>query len=177
MVKGEGGIDTSSLDTIYQSYVRDVYRYLRSLCDDHHAAEDLTQETFYRAYLYLEDCREDKIKPWLFRVAYNAYVDYKRKESRSSLQQPDFFQNLAHTDTPENNVLRQEARDELVQSLTGLPENQRQAILLYDFNQFSYQEAAAIMGVSLSHFKVLLFRARQRLRQTNERMGKHERGI
>lgn len=50
----------NNLDGIYQSYMNDIYRYLRSLCDDHHAAEDLVQETFYRAYLYLEDCKADK---------------------------------------------------------------------------------------------------------------------
>jgi RNA polymerase sigma-70 factor, ECF subfamily len=49
-------METNNLDTVYQSYVKDIYRYLRSLCGDHHTAEDLVQETFYRAYLYLEDC-------------------------------------------------------------------------------------------------------------------------
>lgn len=81
----------NSLDEIYQMYVMDIYRYLRSLCGDHHAAEDLMQETFYRAYLYLEDCKDEKIKPWLFRVAYNAFVDYKRKEGRSTVQSEDFL--------------------------------------------------------------------------------------
>lgn len=73
----------NSLDELYQIYVQDIYAYLRSLCHDHYLAEDLMQETFYRAYLYLENCREDKIKPWLFRVAYNAFVDYTRKAKRS----------------------------------------------------------------------------------------------
>lgn len=152
------------LDDIYQLYVQDVYRYLRSLCYDHHTAEDLMQETFYRAYLYLENCQDEKIKPWLFRVAYNAYVDYKRKESRTTLQTPDYFQRLADHHTPEDELLRQERWNEIGRSLSGLPENQQQAMLLIDFNQLTYQEAADIMDIRLSHVKILLFRARQAVR-------------
>ncbi|TDF87889.1 sigma-70 family RNA polymerase sigma factor [Paenibacillus piri] len=161
----------NNLDAIYQQYLKDVYLYLRSLCHDHHAAEDLVQETFYRAYLYLEDCKEDKVKPWLFRVAYNAFVDYKRKERRSSTREPDYFRHHGHSDTPEEAVLRQERWDEFERSLSGLPYKQRQALLLYDFGQLTYQEASELMGVSLSHFKVLLFRARQQLRKSERKDG------
>ncbi|MFD0716000.1 sigma-70 family RNA polymerase sigma factor [Paenibacillus sp. GCM10027626] len=161
----------NQLDSIYEHYVQDVYRYLRSLCYDHHTAEDLMQETFYRAYLYLEDCKEDKIKPWLFRVAYNAYVDYKRKASRSMARGPDYFQRLADRHTPEKAVLQQEQWDEIGKILSQLPENQRQAILLVDFHQLTYQEAANIMGIRLSHVKILLFRARQRLREEKRKDG------
>ncbi|GAA3404327.1 sigma-70 family RNA polymerase sigma factor [Paenibacillus hodogayensis] len=157
------------LDELYRHYMKDVYRYLLSLCYDHHAAEDLMQETFYRAYLYLEDCREEKIKPWLFRVAYNAFVDYRRKESRSSVQGPDYFRNRGHSDTPEKAALRDERRHELGRAIAQLPDKQRDALLLYDFRGLSYQEAAERMGVSLSHFKVLLFRARQRLREAERK--------
>ncbi|MGY5341367.1 sigma-70 family RNA polymerase sigma factor [Paenibacillus glucanolyticus] len=154
----------NSLESIYQHYVKDVYRYLYSLSYDHHTAEDLVQETFYRAYLYLEDWKEERIKPWLFRVAHNAYVDYQRKASRSTVKESVFFEQVVDRDTPENTLLQQEVRHEIGQMLTAIPENQRQAIILVDFHQFTYQEAADIMGITLSHIKILLFRARQRLR-------------
>jgi RNA polymerase sigma-70 factor (ECF subfamily) len=162
---------TNNLDSIYRHHVKDVYRYLRSLCGDHYAAEDLMQETFYRAYLYLEDCKEDKIKPWLFRVAYNAFVDYKRKESRSAVQEPSYFMRLGHSDTPEDALLRSERWSELGRLLAELPEQQRQALLLFDFGQLSYQEASTTMGIGLSHYKILLFRARQRLREAVRKDG------
>lgn len=164
----------NSLDELYQSYVQDVYRYLRSLCHDHHVAEDLMQETFYRAYLYLENCREDKIKPWLFRVAYNAFVDYTRKEKRSIAKAADYFNALADPDTTEDTLLRQERMEEMVLSIDRLPENQRHALLLYDFHGMSYKEAAEIMEVGLSQYKILLFRARQKLRDAERRRNGHE---
>lgn len=167
----------NNLDAIYALYMKDVYRYLRSLCYDHHTAEDLTQETFYRAYLYLEACSDDKVKPWLFRVAHNAFVDFQRKERRSSVQEPDFFRNRGHSDTPEEALLRQERWSELSRMMSGLPDMQRHALQLYDFGRLSYEEAAEAMGVGLSHFKVLLFRARQRLRKAKEGTGDDERGF
>lgn len=50
-------IKRSTLESVYRTYMPDVYRYLRSLCGDDAAAEDLVQETFYRAYLHLEKSR------------------------------------------------------------------------------------------------------------------------
>jgi len=170
-------METNSLDSIYRKYVKDIFRYLRSLCRDEHAAEDLLQETFYRAYLHLDDCKEDKIKPWLFRVAYHAFIDYRRKESRSSVYGTDYFQRLADRDTPETAVLRQEIWTEIGKLVAGLPDSQRHAILLHDFHQLSYQEAADIMGIRLSHFKILLFRARQKLREYEEWRNPDERGV
>lgn len=164
----------NSLDVHYQSYVHDIYRYLRSLCRNHHLAEDLTQETFYRAYLYLEDCREDKIKPWLFRVAYNAFIDHTRKARRSITTEADYFQALPHPETTEDVLLRQEHMEEIALSVEGLPAAQRHALLLHDFHGLSYQEAANIMDVGLSNYKILIFRARQKLREAERRMNGHE---
>lgn len=161
-----------SLDSLYQMYVKDVYRYLLSLCRDRHTAEDLVQETFYRAYLYLEPCKDNKIKPWLFRVAYNAFIDSYRKEKRSVPAQPEFFHGLADGQTPEQQWLQQELWESIGTAIAGLPANQQQAILLYDFHGFTYQEAADIMGIRLSYFKILLFRARQCVRQQKERTGR-----
>ncbi|MBT2289831.1 sigma-70 family RNA polymerase sigma factor [Paenibacillus albidus] len=164
----------NSLDEVYQLYVTDIYRYLRFLCQDHHAAEDLMQETFYRAYLYLEDCREDKIKPWLFRVAYHVFVDYTRKESRSVVQGEAFFRTIAHPDKTEEILLRQEEWEQINLVVAGLPENQRHALLLHDFHGLTYREAAGILNVGLSQYKILIFRARQKLREAKRRRNANE---
>ncbi|MCJ8014384.1 hypothetical protein MUG84_22045 [Paenibacillus sp. KQZ6P-2] len=57
----------STLESVYQKYMPEVYRYVRSLCGNDAAAEDLVQETFYRAYLHLENYRDEKVKPWPLR--------------------------------------------------------------------------------------------------------------
>lgn len=154
-----------NLDDVYVSYVRDIYRYLYSLCRNHHTAEDLMQETFCRAYLYLEDCRDEAVKPWLFRVAYNAFIDYTRKAKRSTVKEDAFFLTLGHESTPESSLMLSESMREAEEAVWQLPDGQRQALLLYEIHGLSYKEAAGIMDVGLSQFKILLFRARQKLRQ------------
>lgn len=157
------------MDQLYQLYMKDIYRYLLFLSQDHHAAEDLLQETFYRAYLYLENYNGEKVKPWLLRVAHNAFIDYKRKEKRSRPFDPEVVGGLeAEAESPEAIMVRREQLGEIGSAIAGLPEKQRQALLLHDWEELTYQEAADIMAVGLSHFKVLLFRARQRLRQLRE---------
>lgn len=167
----------STIESVYRKYMPDVYRYLRTLCGDDAAAEDLVQETFYRAYLHLENYRDEKVKPWLFRVAYNAFIDMKRKERRSVTSSDDFFKRLPDDDMkgPEAVLLQKENQDLLNGWILKLPELQKQAVVLYDLHQFSYQESADIMSITLSHFKILLFRARQQLRKNRERNDRNER--
>jgi len=167
-------MNPDSLDGIYQKYVNDLYRYLFSLCRKHHTAQDLVQETFYRAYLYLENCKDERVKPWLFRVAYNAFIDVKRKEKYSFVQDQSYFRELADKETPEKKMIEWERRNEMEQWILDLPEKQKQAILLHDYNGLTYQEASDIMGIGLSHFKVVLFRARQKLRREKERTEPYE---
>lgn len=100
----------------------------------------------------------------------------KRKENRSVVRDNGFFNELADTSAsvPEVEVLRNEAIEEVGEWISTLPDPQQQALLLYDKNHLSYQEAASIMGVTLSHFKILLFRAREKLRRNRERGDEHE---
>ncbi|MNJ40759.1 RNA polymerase sigma factor SigM [compost metagenome] len=157
-----------SLDRAYEQYKHDVYRYLFYLCRNHHTAEDLTQEAFCRAWGHLEQLPEKKIKPWLFRVSHNAYIDKLRKESRSSSYENEYFYRFATEETPETCLLREESRTEMHNTLSLLSQSQRQAVLLYDVHGYSYQEAADLMEISLSKFKITLYRARQRLRHLRD---------
>lgn len=161
-------MNQGSMDLIYREYKNDVYRYLYYLCRNHHNAEDLMQETFCRACDRLEGHEGRKTKAWLLRVAHNAYIDRLRKESRSSVYENEFFHNVPCEDTPEASVLSLESKEELFALLSKLPPNQQHAVLLYDVHGFSYQESANLMGIPLSHFKIVLYRARQKLRNRKE---------
>ncbi|EEG78587.1 sigma-70 family RNA polymerase sigma factor [Dethiobacter alkaliphilus] len=154
-----------TLDEIYKSYMDEVYRYLLFLCRNHYLAEDVMQETFYRAYLHLEDCPEERVKPWLFRVAHNAFVDIQRKDTRNYTKAHDYFERLTDGVSAEDEAIKKEGLTELTTIICNLPGKQQEAILLYDFHGFSYDQSAEIMDVKVGYFKVLLFRARQKIRQ------------
>lgn len=153
-----------TFDDLYQSYIQDIFRYLFSLCHDYFLAEDLVNETFYRAYLFMEDCPEEKVKPWLFKVAYHAYVDFIRKNNRVLLKERSFFERLGGSKTPEEVMVAKEQLQEIGRVIAALPEKQKQAVLLHDYRGLTYKDAAELMQVSVGHFKVLLFRARQKIR-------------
>lgn len=71
---------------MYRLHVNDIYRYLRKLTGDAGWAEDLTQETFFRAFQHLDTYRGEKVRPWLFKVAYHAFIDWHRKQKRRPVQ-------------------------------------------------------------------------------------------
>lgn len=153
------------LDMVYREYQLDVYRYLLGLCKDHYAAEDLAQETFYRAFIHLDKSQNDKVKPWLFRVAYHAFIDKTRKDSRQITYDSDYFRSLPDMDTPEARFMVSENKAELNERLRRLTEEQQEAVRLYDIHGYSYREAAEMMGMKLSRYKIVLYRARQKLKQ------------
>lgn len=107
-------------------------------------------------------------------MAYNAFVDYKRKEKRSVSKDDGFFSGLPHPETTEGTLLRQERWEETALALSRLPEGQRHALLLHDYHGLTYKEAAGILNVGLSQYKILVFRARQKLREADRRRNEHE---
>jgi len=104
----------NNLDELYMMYMKDVYRYLLFLCQDHYTAEDLVQDTFTRAYIFLDQYDRQNVKPWLLRAAHNAFIDYNRKQKRSTPKEAAFFQHrLFHEHTPEQVMLQRERLEEL----------------------------------------------------------------
>jgi RNA polymerase sigma-70 factor (ECF subfamily) len=161
-----------SLDRIYRAHVHDLSRFLLFLSRDPHTAEDLVQETFFRAYLHLEQYRGGSVKSWLFAIAYRAYLDHYRKHRRVVVKEQRFFAGLsAEPVQPDALIVREKIR-EIVRLLEHLPEKQRFAVLLHDFHGLSQAEAADVMNVPKSHFKVLLFRGRQAIRR--RKAGEHD---
>lgn len=155
-----------TIDSIYELYFPHIYRFLLSLCHDHYTAEDLVQETFFRAHLYVENYDGQNIKSWLFTVAHHAFIDYERKRKRTVIKEKSFFSKLFQRGkSMEDQMVVSEEIQEIIDLLQHLPEQQKLAVLLHDFNEFSYQEAATVMNVTLANFKVLLFRGRQAIRK------------
>ena len=73
-----------SLEALYKYYMNDIYQYLLRLSGHPQTAEDLLHDTFVKAYEYLESYQGETVRPWLFRVAHNIYVDWYRRENADS---------------------------------------------------------------------------------------------
>ena len=81
-----------TFDVIFTTYSPLVFRYLRSLCGDAAVAEELTAETFYRAYTHFDSFRGDsKLETWLCAIAKNAYLKDCRRSARTSEGPKEMF--------------------------------------------------------------------------------------
>ncbi|WP_027410590.1 sigma-70 family RNA polymerase sigma factor [Anoxybacteroides tepidamans] len=148
-------------------YSQSLFRYLYRLTNDYHLAEDLLQETFYKAYLHLSSTGEvTQIKPWLYRIAYHTFIDHYRKTKKGhDIQLDDFLASLKLDSSleTENTVLRKYQMESIYKHLAAMKELQQKAITLVDLKGFSYKEAAELLKVKIPQLKSLLFRGRREL--------------
>jgi len=143
--------------TLYQRYAKDVFRFSLYLSGNRGEAEDITSETFVRAWASSEPIRADTVKGYLFTIARNLYLQGLRKSRRHVAlgeEMPDLQAGpLA--------VAEQKAEFRAVLArLRNLPETDRSAVLLRAMEGLSYEEIATALGLSLSAVKTKIHRAR-----------------
>ncbi|MEH7379047.1 sigma-70 family RNA polymerase sigma factor [Bacillus sp. JJ1533] len=161
------------LDEVFEEYVNDLYRYLFSLSKNHHTAEDLVQETFYRAYLQLVEDDILNIKPWLFKVAYRAFIDFTRKHNRLVITD-EIHNNRVTMKTPENYLLEKEGFTALMNDIHALKETEMHALILCDLHQLSLKEAADILQINVNTLKSHLSRGRKKVVERVKERRKHD---
>lgn len=140
-----------------------LYRFALRLCRDEDQAKDLVQNSFEKVWLKCEDIPIEKGKSYLFRTLYNAFVDATRK------MKPDRIGE--YCDAASEIVPHHDLKEILHEALNQLPEAQKSAVLLRDYEGYNYQEIGEILNLSESQVKVYIFRARKTLQQ---RIGKIE---
>ncbi|MFX3633472.1 MAG: RNA polymerase sigma factor [Candidatus Pristimantibacillus sp.] len=127
-------------------------------------AEDLCSETFYKAYRSLHSFREvdASFSTWLYTIARNTVLSELRKQKTANLplEESGTILATAPDSAPEQLVLRNERMTLVREAINNLPEKQRSALILREYDQLDYQEIANILGQTVSSVKSLLFRAR-----------------
>lgn len=172
----------TDLETVYLAFADPLYFYLLKLTGSAVTAEELVQETFYRATLSLDLYENGQVKSWLFKVARNAYMDEWRKRQRWKwVPFYDYLRNTSDFESPYGVPEKELAEKDLTESvqsvLTLLPENYRSILYLREYEQFTYEELGETLDLSPDQVKVTLYRARQRFKTLSERLGKDfERG-
>lgn len=170
----ENGGDANAFEEIFRLYYARIYNYVYRMVGNVKDAEDLTQESFFKAYRALR--RSDQpanLSAWLYRIASNTCMDVLRRR-RLIRWQPlgDLLAvlHVADARSPEKQVLRSERQAEIERVLAQLPPRYRMYLILREREGFSYQEIAAITGDSLDTVKVTLYRARERARQIGSKL-------
>ncbi|MBQ8136096.1 MAG: sigma-70 family RNA polymerase sigma factor [Clostridia bacterium] len=156
-----------SFDAIYQSYFDPVYRYALSLSGDPHAAEEITQETFFKALRSLHQFRGDSsMKSWLCAIAKNLYLSEQRKKKPQPLDDASALADPGPT--PEEALLRQDESMRIHQLLHRLDEPYREVFTLRSLGQLSFRNIGALFGKSENWACVVYHRARTKIKNEME---------
>ena len=164
----------SAFRLIVDRYQRPLLNFISRYLGDRAAAEDVAQEVFLRVFKAAKDYRpEAKFKTWLFTIATNLCLneirDNKSRPTFADVENlPDAEYPVAAPDTfsPLEAVEKGELSTAVRKAIRNLPENQRIAILLRQYDEFSYSEISSIMGISISAVESLIQRARQSLKKS-----------
>lgn len=151
------------LEDLYKTYYAELYIYALSFCKDYHLAQDLVSETFFKALLSIENSQE-YIKYWLFRVCKNLYLDHLRKNKYLHHVDDLNKDKLFIEDNTLDKIVQNEERRRVYYEVLKLPQSYKEIIILYYYCTLTLQEIATITSVSEGAARVLLFRARRKLK-------------
>lgn len=151
---------TAEYNSCADLYSDGVYRFILKNIKDRDTAQDIVQESYVRMWERVKEVSFDKARAYLFTTAYHTMIDHIRKNQRLSSLDNNY--NETHDESPGNYNDLKQVIDEAV---AKLPEIQRSAIMLRDYEGYSYDEIGEILKLSESQVKVYIFRARTYLKQ------------
>jgi RNA polymerase sigma-70 factor (ECF subfamily) len=167
--------DSAAFEEVFLTYHTRIYNYVYRMVRNAEEANDLTQESFLKAYRALLRGEEPlNLSAWLYRIASNTCLDVLRRRRLIQWQPLEgllSILNIASDPSPEAEVVRKEQQAEVEQVLEQLPPRYRMVLLLREREGLSYAEIADITGDSPGTVKVTLYRAREHARKLARNTG------
>ena len=169
--RAQGG-DDEAFGALYRRHVGRVHALCLRLAGDAHAAGELTQDVFVRAWEALPSFRgESAFSSWLYRLAMNVFLGQRRALGRRerrvfNTEEPALLERPAQAGMeggPDGSRL------DLEQAIAALPEGARTVFVLHDIEGYQHGEIARMAGIAEGTSKAQLFRARRLLRTALER--------
>lgn len=160
--------DRDAFEQIVRSYQDRIVRYAHNIVGDSHAAEDVAQKTFVNVFRYLDkyDHAKGNFSTWIYQIARNVALNHLRsaraKEVRFETGVPD----LPIEDDPSEKAQLEEQFECLDHALAQLPQEQRSAWVLSEFENLTQAEIASIEGIPEGTVKSRVARARQAIRKS-----------
>jgi RNA polymerase sigma-70 factor (ECF subfamily) len=158
---------------IYDQHYSKVRKFILALVKDEWVADDIIQETFLKVQQNIESLRDpSRLSSWIFRIAHNLCQDHFRRSKKSRKEEridqeetEDLNKALIQKELGIQKELERRQMGECVQNqINLLPESLRTVLVLFDIMEFSHQESADILGITVKNVKVRLHRARKRLK-------------
>jgi len=162
--------DQEAFRLIFDRYSRPVIGFIYDMVSDRELAEELTQETFVRAFRAIHRMKpETKLSTWLFGIARNVARESLRARTRANMQVTLEHESVIDVSdqkpVPVDRLLSKELNELIRRALEALDDDKRLVFTLKVFHQCSYEEIAEITGFSLAKLKTDLHRARAEMRR------------
>ncbi|MEE9493829.1 MAG: sigma-70 family RNA polymerase sigma factor [Gammaproteobacteria bacterium] len=146
--------EAAAFESLYQRYRGSLYRYFRRQCQDDSASEEMFQDVWMSVIRGSKQYQPDALfKTWLYRIAHNRLVDYYRRQSvTTAVMQAETVINedtLAHENQrqPEAEEIARQRQRQLLQQISLLPIDQRDAFLLHEEAGLSMEQIGEVMAV------------------------------
>lgn len=156
------------MEDIFKENAKLLYSYIYSLCRNTSLAEELTQETFYKACLSIDRYDKScKFSTWLCQIGKHTYYQYLEKNRLTSREEISEETAVTQISAERQALSRLELLDTL-KHLHSLPEAMREVIYLRSLGDLSFREIGDIMGKSENWARVTYFRAKTRLLELSQ---------
>lgn len=146
---------------LYARYAADVYRFALWLGGSPAEAEDVTSETFVRAWAGRDKIRTETVRAYLFTIARNFFLQQRRVQRRQVGLET--VAEMAANNEPSDEVEKRLELEAALRQLQSLAEEDRAALILRALYDMPYEEIARVLGISLTAAKVKVHRARRKL--------------
>ena len=155
----------TDIENLYERYAGHVRRFALYLCGDLVMADEITSDTFVRAWMAAGRIRQPTVKSYLFAIARNLYTDLLRRGARHTPLDENMPERRISAQTQME--LSTEVRAVLA-ALQQLPEMDRTVLLMRALDEMPYEEIAETLGIPVVTAKVKVHRARLKLMQTRQ---------
>lgn len=154
-----------NFDEIYKHYFRDVYHFMLALCRNEALAEEITQETFYKALQNIEHYKgQCKINVWLCQIAKNTYFTYVEKQKRFVQEEIEQEDDLKI----EQQLVKKEQAFYLHQLVHRLDEPYKEVFSLRVFGELSFSQISLLFDKTESWARVTFYRAKKKIQKMME---------
>lgn len=157
---------SSSFEKVYGEYYTPVYRYILSMCKDSYTAEEITQETFFKALKNIEKYDpSQKMLTWLCTIAKNTYFTKVKKSGRSE----ELTDRLADDeDSILDRIIDSEDSMEILKVLHNISEPYKEVFTLRVLGSLSFKKIGAVFGKTESWARVTFFRSKTMIKELME---------
>lgn len=164
--RGDG--DEVKIELWFEEYAEPIYKYILFMVKNRQTAEDLTQETFIKAFIHSGKFKgHSEVKTWLYRIAYTTTMNFFRKKHPIA----SLFDSPIRVKSAEELFIEHHDVQELYETIATLKMSYQKVIILRKIQQFSVKETASVLGWSESKVKMQLSRGLQTLKRALHEKG------